>query len=102
MVFVHEPGVIEALYIDYNKVTVIVPLTGSVDNTSPVLFGKSDGAVAANHFNGSIDEVAIYNRALNQNEIQALYLVPEPTTISLALVAGMTLLALRKTPKNKI
>ena len=53
-------------------------------------------------FIGAIDDVSVYNRALSAEEIVALSSVPEPSAISLFFFGGMTLLAFRKTTKNKI
>ena len=77
----------------------------SVTSDVPFYIGTQFDPATTNNENpfiGAIDDVRVYNRALNSTEIQALHLVPEPTSFSLALVAGMTLLVLRKTSKNKI
>jgi hypothetical protein len=47
------------------------------------------------YFDGVIDEVRIYDRALNTSEIQALG-VPEPTSLSLLLAGGAVLMARRR------
>jgi prepilin-type N-terminal cleavage/methylation domain-containing protein len=52
-----------------NQTTYIGQLTS---NTNPVTIGKG-AETAASFFNGLIDEVRIYNRALSDAEIQALY-----------------------------
>jgi uncharacterized protein (TIGR02145 family) len=49
-------------------------ITGKIaSNVQPLTFGKWAGTPAAECFNGILDEVRIYNRALNGSEIQALY-----------------------------
>ncbi|MFA5099169.1 MAG: LamG domain-containing protein, partial [Candidatus Paceibacterota bacterium] len=45
---------------------------GSLNNSQPLRIGSS-GSSVANLFNGLIDDVRIYNRALSATEIQALY-----------------------------
>jgi hypothetical protein len=44
-------------------------------STSPVTIGSSDpaGVNPKNYFNGIIDDVRIYNRALSATEVTALY-----------------------------
>ena len=44
-------------------------------------------------FNGLIDDVAVYNRALSAQEIYQIYSIPEPATL---LLLGLGGLALRK------
>lgn len=48
-----------------------------------------------NPFIGSIDDVRVYSRALNSAEVQALHLVPEPSSLSLLLAGGTLLLGCR-------
>ena len=51
---------------------------------------------SGNHFQGSIDEVRVYNRALGQAEIsQLMTAVPETSTLTMFL-AGAAMLALRE------
>ncbi|MDP6586791.1 MAG: LamG domain-containing protein, partial [Anaerolineales bacterium] len=45
--------------------------TRAADNNFPLVIGARDGGTAA--FNGSIDEVMIFNRTLSTKEISALY-----------------------------
>ncbi len=49
----------------------IVVANATISTTSPIYIGAALGF--ANFFNGSIDEVRIYNRALSADEVQALY-----------------------------
>jgi len=97
IVLTYTQGVATHITLDNSGIFVMgANLAGSKNNSSPVLFGKYDGAVSANYYDGYIDEVAIYNRALNQDEIAALYLVPEPSSLSLLLVGGVVALARRR------
>ena len=60
-------------------------------NAAPVLIGRRDDGL---YFNGLIDEVRIYNRALSDSEIMAL--VPEPATLLLLAFGGAALLRRRR------
>ncbi|OHB54611.1 MAG: hypothetical protein A2Y12_09840 [Planctomycetes bacterium GWF2_42_9] len=63
--------------------------------------GTSDknSLVAAKHYgdgltgflNGNIDELRIYNRALNTQEIEQLYTIPEPATLLLLCLGAVVL-----------
>lgn len=80
------------LYINGNLETS-TPKTGSVFNSAtPLKIGRYDyfpGWV----FHGSIDEVAIWNRALTASEVGQLHLtgVPEPTSVALVLTGTLVL-----------
>ena len=56
-------------------------------NANPLLIGRRDDGL---YFNGLIDEVRIYNRALSGSEIMAL--VPEPATLLLLSLGSLALL----------
>ena len=65
-------GVSQQLYIDGKLEGSDTTFDGSMtDNTSVVEIGRRPDAV--NYFNGSIDDVRVYNRALSAAEIQQLY-----------------------------
>jgi len=49
------------------------PETANMDNTGNLYFGRNTYRNAKNYFNGSIDEVRIYNRALTETEIKNHY-----------------------------
>ncbi len=66
-----------------NSGTVGVPTTSSVDQTigasyTPFYF-----------WNGALDEINVYNRALSPSEIQELAAVPEPSSIALTTIAAL-------------
>lgn len=44
-------------------------------------------------FDGAIDDVRIYNRALTASEINAVYTVPEPSTLTIFAIGGLCSLA---------
>ena len=60
-------------------------------NANPLLIGSRDGGL---YFNGLIDEVRIYNRALSGSEIMAL--VPEPATLLLVSLGSLGLFRRRR------
>jgi hypothetical protein len=61
-------------------------------NANPLLIGGRDDGL---YFNGLIDEVRIYNRALSGSEIMAL--VPEPATLLLLWLGSLALLRKHRT-----
>jgi hypothetical protein len=58
---------------------------GNLQNSS----GHGAGTLYTGAFDGVIDDVAIYNRALDATEVLELYLIPEPCTLLLLAVGGM-------------
>lgn len=58
------------LYVDGNPGEP-VQITNWVSNSTPIVLG-TDTASDGRHFNGQLDEIALYNRALEFAEIQAL------------------------------
>jgi Phosphoesterase family/Concanavalin A-like lectin/glucanases superfamily len=58
------------LYIDGNDVTGTVNNQTMQNNTNPLAIGQSSGA---SFFNGTIDEVAVYNVALTPSQISSRY-----------------------------
>jgi hypothetical protein len=78
------------LYIDGSPVvSEIDPGTIGVNNQNLYI-----GRAVPNYgyfFDGNIDDVRIYNRALNGNEVQQLYNIPEPATLLLLGLGGVML-----------
>ncbi len=87
---------------------------GVLDGTNPKVYntvlnaeGLRIGFMISNdgwhsYFNGAIDDVYIYNRALTQNEITALANVVSPTVVSITAVSGVTAPARGGTPVSAI
>jgi hypothetical protein len=66
-------GTNKYLYVD-GTLDVSAPTTGSISQISqPMYIGNTPNAPGNYIFNGLIDEVSIYNRALTASEIQAIY-----------------------------
>jgi hypothetical protein len=69
-------------------------------NTHEVWIGRRDWdpeLLSYHFYNGLIDEMRIYNRALTQDEIISLYQIPEPTTLILFALGTFQLLKRRNT-----
>ena len=67
----------------------------TTDNTVPFnIAGRNDGSQGY----GSVDELAIWNRALSSGEIQSLYAaaVPEPSTVILVIGGLFSLVVIRR------
>jgi len=71
-VFTHESGRASAIYINGKPINV-VPVTGSLpgDAGTPVRIGRGIGP--SETFDGTIDEVMIFDRALTAEEVARLY-----------------------------
>ena len=54
------------------RATTAEPLPANVSNTAPMTFGALTPA-SPQHFKGELDEVDVYNRALDDSEIQAIF-----------------------------
>jgi Concanavalin A-like lectin/glucanases superfamily len=93
-------GLNARLYIN-GQLEAMSPMTWSIDSTKPVQIGRFEGNINPPHwtslFNGSIDEIRIYDRAITPIEVTDLYLIPEPTTAILTLFSGLFFIARRKT-----
>lgn len=85
--------------------TTTLTTGGTVKSTTPLRIGawaNPPSLSPLNFFNGSIDEVRLYDHALSASEITALSAVPEPSTyalISLAIL-GACLVLKRKFSKK--
>lgn len=78
-------------------VQTITNLNVTWGGTSTGLLRLGSGSDAGNFFNGSVDAVAIYNTALSASAIQSNFnVIPEPSTVALALGGLLGVLALRR------
>ena len=67
----------------------IFPVGGEGDSIASLYIGKTgywSGYTDDRYFNGVIDEVRIYNRALTDSEVYDLYLVPAPGAVILGSI----------------
>ncbi len=61
------------MYVDGKVSGNPTSFSGTLNSGSPLLFAEASGATGGSNFNGSIDDVRIYNRALSAFDIQQLY-----------------------------
>jgi len=61
------------LYVNGTLVLTFNPLSGELSNTAKLNIGRRDPALVASYFNGCIDELEIFKRALTGNEVQAIF-----------------------------
>jgi uncharacterized repeat protein (TIGR01451 family) len=62
------------LYVDGVQVFAGAPLTGNLDNASDLYLGmRTPAQQGGGFFPGDLDEVELFNRALSQQEIQAIF-----------------------------
>ena len=63
------------IYVDGKLQQKITEVCGNFNNSRPLLFGSSYTVnnIKTGFFNGQLDDIAIYNRALTQQEITTLY-----------------------------
>ena len=59
--------------------------TANIGNSEPLYFGSNGNSTISHYLSGSIREISIYNKALTAEEVQILYKVAQPKTISEAL-----------------
>ena len=77
---------------------------GSANNATGAIAVDENWAIGARgtgterFFDGSIDDVRIYNRALSSEEVVQLYHIPEPATLLLFGLGGLALRFKRKQP----
>jgi hypothetical protein len=76
VVGVYKAGVFSGVYVNGSLVGSMVPLNESLRQTPsyPLLIGRGNQNPYSHYFNGKIDEVRIYNRALMADEIYNHYL----------------------------
>lgn len=76
--WVRKPEILE-VYVDGQLSGTLAATTGSVSNNETLVIGAAEswGSLDA-PFNGIIDEVALYNKALSLADIQALYHLGSP------------------------
>jgi len=73
-IIVYVDGVEKAVTLEFN-----LSSWPNIDNTDPLRIGNGYGS--SYYFNGSIDEVRIYNRSLSSDEILAIYNSTSPSYI---------------------
>jgi len=76
---------------------LIQSVSGPLSNTYPytsLYIGKSNH-IGGIYYQGSMDEVALYQRALGDAEVMQLYGVPEPSTIILFFIFGIFLFKMK-------
>jgi uncharacterized protein (TIGR02145 family) len=91
IVFTYD-GNVGKFYINGNLVSSISN-TGNITTSANLFFGKSgcnNAGQMIDAFNGKLDDIGIWNRALSQQEITNLYNAQLPTQISLCLPAITT------------
>jgi PKD repeat protein len=65
-------GLTANLYLDCKVIATGTARNHNFSNTDDLFFGKLDNSQFPYWFNGELDEVRIYNRCLNQNEVTAI------------------------------
>jgi len=86
-------GVLQTMNFDHTDNIVDIPESLTIGSNNA---GCSSG-FAPDHFEGVIDDIRIYNRALSGAEVTELYLIPEPTTL---LLLGFGAVMLRRKAKG--
>ena len=72
------------IYIDGNlAVSASVTHPIAYNGAAPILLGRALAGSTHYYFDGLMDDVVIYNRALNASEVQELAAVPEPSALLL-------------------
>ena len=87
-----------ALYLNGVQDPVTASFGANVVDDMDLTFGRLSPTSGIRHFNGLMDEVALYDRALSADEIRMHYYAatPEPATLSLLAAGALGLLARRR------
>lgn len=82
------------------------PMNWTITSTKPVQFGRFQGnSTPPNYtslFNGQIDDVRIYNRALSPSDVTELKAVPEPASLILSAIGIGVFSARRARRRNAL
>ncbi len=94
-------GGVQAMYVDgVLDASANVSGAATASNDQPLLFnGLLDGSTGwdtARWFDGAMDEVRLYDRALTAGDVLELYSVPEPATLVLFGIGSLALLRRRR------
>jgi len=91
------------VYVDGVQTATGTALTSSVDFSSLNFGGSRDGTATDRDWDGMIDEVAIWDRAVTSTEVTELYnlglagqAIPEPATIGLVVAFGGAMVFIRR------
>lgn len=74
----------------YNDGTLFTQFNTGPGGTTPGLLRIGDTTLGGNSWNGQIDDLRIYRRALSQSEIAALYAAPDVQTFADWVAANLT------------
>ena len=92
---VYEPNVRMTLYMNGAPVaakTTGLPAVGVFAGTAPLWIGRQFSAANNTSFEGLIDEVAIYDKALSDEQVLAHYeaaTIPEPSSLTLSFLGAL-------------
>jgi hypothetical protein len=95
LAFVHYANQTADIYVD--GVREVTAGDATVDNANfPVRLEVLMRGFNQHYTQGLLDDVRVYNHTLSEEEVEALAIVPEPASASLALLAGGAMLVLRR------
>lgn len=102
---VYEPNVRMTLYLNGQPVaekTTDLPVGDIFAGTAPLWIGRQFSAASNTSFEGLIDEVALYDKALTDEQVLAHYsaAVPEPSSLALAIYAAAAWGGRRQRPRR--
>lgn len=93
----HQVGVVDnaglvRIYLDGQPIYASNQGYGILSNVqAPIKIGRTNPD-STFYFNGEIDEIRLYNRAISGSEMEELYLIPEPATI---ILVGLGFLSIK-------